>query len=215
MAAAQILKDHAGINAVLNDAGVSSSDLASAFKAIGTLRAQIESGRDIEPGVLSAIERVDLRKDGFNLAINLAPLISDKAGVPDGARLTITKSVPLSLKRRGLELRIVLEGEATSTVRTDPTLIRAIARGRRWFTELASNAAADTLEIAKREGLRDSYVRRLIPLALLAPAIVEAICAGSQPPDLTAEELTRRAELPITWDNQQRELGIGFGNPSN
>jgi hypothetical protein len=31
----------------------------------------------------------------------------------------------------------------------------------------------------------------------------------------TAEELTRRAELPITWDNQQRELGIGLGNPSN
>jgi site-specific DNA recombinase len=164
---------------------------------------------------LSAIERVDLRKDGFNLAINLAPLISRKTGVPDGARLMITKSVPLLLKRRGVELRIVLEGEATSTVRTDPTLIKAIARGRRWFTDLASNAAADTLEIAKREGLRDSYVRRLIPLALLAPAIVEAICAGSQPPDLTTEELTRRAELSITWDNQQRELGIGFGNPSN
>jgi hypothetical protein len=214
MATAQILKDHAGINAVLNDAGVSSADLASAFKAIGILRGQIESGREIEPGVLSAIERVDLRKDGFNLAINLAPLISHKA-VPDGARLTITKSVPLLLKRRGVELRIVLKGEATSTVRTDPTLIKAIARGRRWFTELASNAAADTLEIAKREGLRDSYVRRLIPLALLAPAIVEAICAGSQPPDLTAEELTRRAELPITWDDQQRELGIGFGTPSN
>jgi hypothetical protein len=70
-----------------------------------------------------AIERVDLRKDGFNLAINLAPLISHKAGVPDGARLTITKSLPLLLKRRGVELRIVLEGEATSTVRTDPSLI--------------------------------------------------------------------------------------------
>ena len=108
----------------------------------------------------------------------------------------------------------MLEGEATSTVRTDPTLIKAIARGRRWFTELASNAVADTLEIAKREGLRDSYARRLIPLALLAPAIVEAICAGSQPPDLTAEVLTRRAELPIIWDNQQRELGIGCGNLS-
>jgi site-specific DNA recombinase len=86
MAIAQILKDHAGINAVLNDAGVSSADLASAFKAIGILRGQIESGREIEPGVLSAIERVDLRRDGFNLAINLAPLISQKADVPDGAR---------------------------------------------------------------------------------------------------------------------------------
>jgi hypothetical protein len=41
---------------------------------------------------------------------------------------------------------------------------------------------------------------------MLVPAIVEAICGGSCPLDLTAEELTRRSALPITWDNQQREL---------
>ena len=52
------------------------------------------------------------------------------------------------------------------------------ARGYRWFRQLASGIAADTLEIAKREGVGDSYVRRLVPLALLAPEIIEAICAG-------------------------------------
>ena len=33
--------------------------------------------------------------------------------------------------------------------------------------------------------------------------------------DLIAEKLTRRAKLPITLDNQQRELGTGFGSSSN
>jgi len=118
--------------------------------------------------------------------------------------------VPLQLKRRGVELRIVMEGEAASNAKLDPTLLKAIARGRRWFNDLASNRATDTLEIAKREGLRDSYVRRLVPLAFLAPSMVEAICAGRQPTDLTAERLTRRAGLPYQWAQQQKELGFGI-----
>jgi site-specific DNA recombinase len=49
-------------------------------------------------------------------------------------------------------------------------------------------------------------IRRLLPLALLAPEIVEAICAGRQPLKLSTEELTRRAELPLDWRDQQRLL---------
>src|SRR5208337_3550931 len=47
------------------------------------------------------------------------------------------------------------------------------------------------------------HVRRLIPLAFLAPAIVEAICAGQRPADLTAEKLTRRMDLPLDWEAQE------------
>ena len=66
----------------------------------------------------------------------------------------------------------------------------------------ASGAFADTLEIAKRERVRDNYVRRLIPLALLAPPIVEAICAGRRPVTLAAERLRRGANLPFEWHEQ-------------
>ncbi|MFZ0888437.1 MAG: hypothetical protein WA005_08290 [Candidatus Binataceae bacterium] len=41
-------------------------------------------------------------------------------------------------------------------------LPKAAARGYRWFKELASGNATDTIEIAKREGAGDSYVRRLV-----------------------------------------------------
>jgi hypothetical protein len=51
--------------------------------------------------------------------------------------------------------------------------------------------------LAKREGLNDSYVRRLVRLAFLSPTIIEAICAGWQPADLTAQGLTRDADVPL------------------
>ena len=73
---------------------------------------------------------------------------------------------------------------------------------------LASGRAASTVEPAKREGLNDSYVRRLVRLAFLSPTIIEAICAGSQPADLTAQKLTRGADVPLGWCDQQRAIGI-------
>ena len=38
-----------------------------------------------------------------------------------------------------------------------------------------------------------------MPLAFLAPDTIEAIFAGTQPVDLTAETLTSRADLPLSW----------------
>jgi site-specific DNA recombinase len=72
-----------------------------------------------------------------------------------------------------------------------------MARGYCWFTELASEKALSTKQIASREGLSHSYVRHRIALGLLAPPIVEAICAGRQPPMLTAERLKDHGRLSL------------------
>jgi hypothetical protein len=54
-------------------------------------------------------------------------------------------------------------------------------------------------EIAEREEVSARYVRRLMRLAFLAPEIVEAIAAGNQPPELTAE----------AWPNGSISLSSG------
>ena len=68
--------------------------------------------------------------------------------------------------------------------------------------------AQSVTEIAYREGVTDRYVRRLLRLAFLAPAIVEAIVAGNQPPELTAEALAKRIDLPLFWTAQEQAVGI-------
>jgi len=181
--------------------------ILSALKAIEDRCAQLESHSEIATNISVAIERVDLSKDGIQLTLDLAPLISHQV-VPAGARLSVTRFVLQQIKRRGVELRLVLKGEATAVQRTDPALLKAISRGHRWFAELASGRAPSTIELPKREGWNDSYVRRLVRLAFLSPTIIEAVCAGWQPADLTAQELTRGADVPLGWSDQQRAIGI-------
>lgn len=116
----------------------------------------------------------------------------------------MTRLVPMQIKRRGVETRLVIPGEAPAAPRIDPALLRALARGYQWFGELASGKAVSTKQIAAREGLSHSYVRHTTPLGLLAPKVVEAICAGQHGVTLSAERLKDLAHLPIEWHAQQR-----------
>jgi site-specific DNA recombinase len=63
-------------------------------------------------------------------------------------------------------------------------------------------------EIAERERVGSRYIRRLLRLAFLAPEIVEAIAVGDQAPELTAEALAERIDLPLLWTAQEKAVGI-------
>ncbi len=95
-------------------------------------------------------------------------------------------------------MRLVIGG-GVSTRKTDPTLLKAVARGHKWFNELVSGRAVFTREMAARERVNERFVRRLIPLAFLSPAIVRAIAEGRHPADLTGEALSRGIEIPVDW----------------
>jgi site-specific DNA recombinase len=130
----------------------------------------------------------------------------ESAGAP-ATNLKITRVVPLQMKRRGVETRLIIPGEITSTnAPTEPALLRVVARAHRWFSELASGAVISTSQIAQREGFSHSYVRHALPLGLLAPSMVEAICAGRQPVTLSAERLKDHRQLSIEWKTQQQQL---------
>jgi site-specific DNA recombinase len=86
--------------------------------------------------------------------------------------------------------------------------LKAVARARQWSENLLMGRAKSIAEIAEREGVSDRYIRRLTWLAFLAPQIVEAIVAGNQPPELTAEALAERIDLPLLWTAQEQAAGI-------
>jgi hypothetical protein len=122
--------------------------------------------------------------------------------------LIVTRLFPMTIRRRGVEMRLLIEGNRVHAPRGDSALLKAVARAQQWSEDLLMGRAQSVVEIAEREGVTDRYVRRLTRLAFLAPEIVEAIVAGNQPPELTAEALTERIDLPLVWTAQEQAVGI-------
>jgi len=120
---------------------------------------------------------------------------------------TIELPAAIELKRRGIETKLQLPGVAEQNhgLRCDPALIKAIARGRAWFGELATGRARSLEELARRDGISRRYIRRLVGLAFLSPRLVEAILKGQQPVELTATRLSE-LDLPLDWSEQHRLL---------
>jgi hypothetical protein len=125
----------------------------------------------------------------------------------DGCNNAIELTATVAFMRRGAETKLVLPGLAQQnhSSRCDPALIKAIARGRAWFEELATGRARSLQELAKRDGISRRYIRRLVGLAFLSPQLVEAILQGGQPVELTATRLTE-LDLPLDWTEQHKLL---------
>jgi site-specific DNA recombinase len=207
VAVQRILNDQAAIATRLQEAEIPLADVQLVLKAAEARAATLESLPQGALSIAALVERVALGKNGVAISINLESLFPAGSMVSQRPLLTFTEFVPLRMKRRGVAMRLVIGG-SVSTGTADATLLKAVARGRKWFNELASGRAKFTQEIAAREGVNGRFVRRLIPLAFLSPAIVQAIAEGRQPANLTGEALSRGINIPVEWARQPAALGF-------
>jgi hypothetical protein len=124
---------------------------------------------------------------------------------------TVTVRVPLTIRRRGSR-KVVITPEGTPPhipsaplrTRSDPTLVKALARAFRWKRMLETGRCASISEIAAAEKIDRGYVGTILRLTLLAPDIVEAIMDGRQAPDLALPRLLQ--PWPLEWDVQRAVL---------
>jgi len=182
--------------------------LPSIFTAAGTWVKRFQSEVEVGTALKALVDRVDLLDAGIRVALKLPNSMTEEQGDANVAELTIKRVFPMQIRRRGFEMRLVIQDSRAPAPLADLALIKAIARGRQWADDLLAGRAESVAVIAKREGVLPNYVRRLTRLAFLAPRIVEAIAAGHQPPELTAKALTERIELPLLWSEQERAVGI-------
>ena len=97
-----------------------------------------------------------------------------------------------------------MDSAATFARRVDPALFKLVSDAYRCFEDLRTGGAATIAETAKREGVQVAHVSRTVPLAFLAPDIVEMILKGGNQPTLTADRLNeRRKPLPMEWTRQR------------
>jgi hypothetical protein len=141
----------------------------------------------------------------------VSEILIDRAVQPEVVAASdgsLTVTVPIRIKRRGLRKIVTLPdgGAEPRPWDTTPTPLQlALARGHRWLAMVESGEAKSMKEIARREGVDDSYVSRMVNLTTLAPDIVAAILEDTLPPELTLFDLAART--PVLWGEQWGRLG--------
>jgi len=123
---------------------------------------------------------------------------------------TITVHVPMTFTVRGGRKTILSDAvPAPPQPRIDNALLKALARAHRWRRMIESGEYASITELAKAEGVNQSYACRMLRLSLLAPSIVTAILDSRHDSDVMLKQLLK--PLPVRWDEQNAMLKIGDG----
>jgi site-specific DNA recombinase len=204
--ACQILSDRIEIAAAA--LGLTENRLPAIFAAAEGWRERLQSEVEARAALYAVVDRVDLSDTGIRVSLKLP--IPETASRPaaDASGLIIARFFLMTVRRRGVEMRLVIKGNGAPAPRADSALLKAVARARQWSEDLLAGRAQSVAEIAERERVGARYVRRLLRLAFLAPGIVETIAAADQPPELTAEALAERIDLPLLWTAQEKAVGI-------
>lgn len=157
----------------------------------------------------SLIHRITLSQTAIRIEIPERNLLELVLGQPDDdtkeSDRLIQLDVPTALRRRGVETKLVISSSDHRDL--DERLIGLIARSCDWIEQLTAGAATSVRDIARQDNLDEGDVSRFLPLAFLAPDIVQAIVSGRQPIEMTTETLRYACPLPCSWRDQRTLLG--------
>src|SRR5882757_5010763 len=204
IAARSILDDKAAILEALQVAGIGDADINQVFTLVAVWRERLLAERERSTALVELVEKVVLTDEGIRLGLNIHVLRSGQDGAALRKVLQLVRFVPLKVKRRGVELRLIING-GDEPRKPDPALLKAFARARGWFEELSSGRVRSLVEIAHREGLAKRYVTRLTKLAFVSPEFVDAIVGGNVPFETNLQMLMDgRIALPVSWIDQEQ-----------
>ena len=106
-------------------------------------------------------------------------------------------STEFKLRRRGVETRLVLNGDQARE--PDQVLIRRILKAMDWLDQIKLGRRIS--DIAAAENITPEYITHNMDIAFLSPKILKAIAVGKQRADVTAYQLSK-ISIPANWAEQ-------------
>ena len=159
--------------------------------------------------VVALVQRITVAQEKVTVEIArnalARRLLNREAGAASESksRSGITIEVQVSFRRRGVEAKLVIQGQWGSTSSPDPKLVKALARAHKWFGQIVRGDVDGIGAVARAERLDRAYVTRIVCLAFLAPEITKAIVEGRHPTELTAKRLINSSlGIPFSWTDQ-------------
>ena len=187
---------------------LTSGDYKEAQDEVAHIKHQLASGQlpEVRDVIRGLVHRITIESGKASIVFVKGALMAqsgDNASAPG-----YEHCIPFQTRRRGVETRIVFGGKNPPEVNKDQNLIAAVKRSFRWWKLLTEEDGWSIQKLAERDDMDASDVTRFLPLAFLAPDIVEAILDGRQPEDLTLERLKTMGPFPMSWVEQARVLGV-------
>jgi DNA invertase Pin-like site-specific DNA recombinase len=156
----------------------------------------IQNRHDAIAGV-GQLDRVVVTADAIELY--LATSIDD-----DGEATNMVLSVPWLRPAFVAHKGIAHQPPTEASSEPCSELLAAIAKSRYWLEDLIADRTT-IAEVAKREGRGERHIRLLLPLASVAPAIVQALVIGRVPSGITITGLAQ--SLSNSWTEQMQIAG--------
>jgi site-specific DNA recombinase len=164
--------------------------------------------------VSSTLRKITIYTDFIELEVNNGVANVDAERLENGKDEIVRNKefvlirVRATLSRRDRKLAFVdTHGyPVASTEQLNRVLVKNVAMAYRWRTSIEKEQYNSIRALAKAEKCSEKYVRKILPLAYLAPDIIESILEGQQPPKLDLQNFTSRT-LPHSWDAQRKLLG--------
>ena len=164
----------------------------------------------LEQRVTAAVVRIEIGKRHLLLdlkaeALREIALISLSSSVTIERLDQVTRlRAPLALARPR-NATTLIGASGVSKPRVDQALVRAVTRAKDWVRQLETGACNSIRELARQNNLCKLHTAKLLPLAFLAPDLMEMILDGKQPSRLTLTALIEES-LPMTWNEQRRRF---------
>ena len=135
-AAYTILGDEAAITNAALEIGFAEHRLPSLFSLAAAWMKHLQSEVEVGAALNALVDRVELTDTGIHVSLKLPNSITEEQRGENATELTITRVFPMQIRRRGFEMRLVVQGSRAPAPLVDLALIKAIARGRQWSDDL-------------------------------------------------------------------------------
>ncbi|SMQ69813.1 Site-specific DNA recombinase [Altererythrobacter xiamenensis] len=153
----------------------------------------------------SIIHEVRVEATGLRIEI-LVPSLAAAVGLTasDVSQPLIERDCAVRLARTGRALRLIDDNGAAATEEgVDLTLLRLIVKARTWWQRIVETGI-DPSNLAALESVSRSYIVRVLRLAFLSPAVVEAVLDGRLRAGIDSSALLNIRAIDPSWETQER-----------
>jgi hypothetical protein len=132
----QMLDDQTAVLEAAQKTDMDSRHINQVLEAARTWNNRLGSETEQPDALAVLVNRVELKSDGVNVSIKL-PIPGGEKSRSQVSEIAITRSFPMKLKRRGIELRLIVGDHDRSAGAVDLPLSKAVARAHRCSTSSA------------------------------------------------------------------------------